>query len=618
MRRSIWLRARIGRGRLVILSLVVALVVPLFFLDWFRIQRQIPLWFYWKTELVLLIGIEAAYGAALLGAGSALPVLAFRCLAGRRRGQPRPRAAQLLLCAASLLLGLLAAEAVVFVWQSRGFDMPVLPLASESEDIRKSAMGRLPPPLAKVVLRQQFPDGADDKRIDLVVLGESSAEGVPFQSWLSLGALVKWQLEEAIPGLDVRLKILARSGDTLEKQHEALARLRRRPEIVIVYCGHNEFLSRFFAFSDLPYYSLDQRPGEWDRLVDRAERLSPLCGLIRRSADRCRIALPPPPIQRDLIDVPVFTLEEYSRILPDFRRRLEEIVSYTIDQGAVPILISPPGNDADFEPNRSFLPAGTPVRARESFRRAFLDARRLEDGDAVTSMKKYRDLLAREPGFAETHYRLATLLRKARQWDEAYRHFRVARDLDGYPMRCLTAFQEVYREVASRHDCIFIDGQSYFHTIGRNGLLDDELFQDAMHPSLRGQIALAQAVLYALQARRALGWPADSPPRVIDPSACRAHFGLGPETWEHAARWSSGFYSLVGRLRYDRSERSRRIDAAALAADQIEAGSDPEAVGLPNVGSPAAVPLVSGEGRRTTAKEPTPPEPWSSQRSHRP
>ena len=103
--------------------------------------------------------------------------------------------------------------------------------------------------------------------------------------------------------------------------------------------------------------------------------------------------------------------------------------------------------------------------------------------------------LARQPGFAETHYRLATLLRKAGEWDEAYRHFIAARDCDGYPMRCLTRFQEVYREVASRHDCIYIDGQSYFHAIGRNGLLDDELFQDAMHPSLRGQIALAQAVL---------------------------------------------------------------------------------------------------------------------------
>ena len=436
------------------------------------------------------------------------------------------------------------------------------------------------------------------------MLGESSAEGVPFQKWLSIGAIVKWQLEKAIPGLTVQLTILARSGDTLEKQHEALAGLKRRPELLIVYCGHNEFLSRFFAFGDLPYYFLDQHQGGWGRFVANTERLSPLCGLIRRSADQRRIALPPPPIERDLVDVPVYLHEEYPRLLADFRRRLEAIVSYASDLGAIPILISPPGNDADFEPNRSFLPAEAPRHERESFRRAFLEARRTEEVDPANSVSRYRELLGRQPGFAETHYRLASLLRKAGLWDNAYQHFIAARDRDGYPMRCLTSFQEVYREVASRHDCIFIDGQSYFHAIGRNGLLDDELFQDAMHPSLRGQIALAQAVVLALEARRACNWPAGSPAPIIDPTACAMHFGLGREAWKHAAQWSSGFYALVGRLRYDHSVRSRRIDAAALAADQIEAGSAPEALGLLNVGIPAPVPLISGEGRRTVPNEP--------------
>ncbi len=322
------------------------------------------------------------------------------------------------------------------------------------------------------------------------------------------------------------------------------------------------------------------------------------------SADQCRIALPPPPYARELVDVPVFTADEYSRILADFRRRLEEIVSYSTTLGAIPILISPPGNDADFEPNRSYLPAGTARHEREAFRQAFLEARRIEAVDPLSSVPMYRNLLDRAPGFAETHYRLATLLTKAGERDEAYQHFVSARDLDGYPMRCLTAFQQVYREVAARHHCVFIDGQAYFHAIGQNGLLGDDLFQDAMHPSLRGQIALAQAVLHSLRERRAFGWPAEDSPRIIDPSVCAAHFGLDRETWEHAARWESGFYGLVGRLRYDSSERGRRIDAAGHAADQIKAGVRPETLGLLNVGLPTAVPLISGDDPRASAKDP--------------
>jgi hypothetical protein len=213
-------------------------------------------------------------------------------------------------------------------------------------------------------------------------------------------------------------------------------------------------------------------------------------------------------------------------------------------------------------------------------------------------MKSYRELIERSPGFAETHYRLAMLLRQAGEWDDAYRHFIFARDLDGYPMRCLTAFHDVYRDVASRHDCSFIDGQAYFHAIGQSGLLGDELFQDAMHPSLRGQIALAQAVVHAIQARRALQWPADTPPPTIDPAACAAHFGLGHGTWQHAAAWEGGFYGLVARLRYESSERRRRIDAGRLAFDRLKAGATPDAVGMPNVGIPAPVPLINGLGHQ--------------------
>ena len=180
--------------------LVLALVVPLFFVDWFRIYRQTPLSFFWKTELVLLLGIEAIYGAAVLAAGLAFPVLAVVCLAGRRRGQPRPRSARWLLCTTSVLLSALLAEVVVFLWHHRGVGMPVLPVAAETQVGGRAATGRLPLRDEPVGLREHFPDETGDGTIDLVVVGESSAEGVPFQRWLSVGAIIKWQLEKQFRG----------------------------------------------------------------------------------------------------------------------------------------------------------------------------------------------------------------------------------------------------------------------------------------------------------------------------------------------------------------------------------------------------------------------------------
>ena len=93
----------------------------------------------------------------------------------------------------------------------------------------------------------------------------------------------------------------------------------------------------------------------------------------------------------------------------------------------------PPGNDAGFEPNRSFLPAGTSRAQREAFRSEFLAARQLEEADPTAGIVRYRELLERQPGFAETHYRLVLLLLRAGALDDAYRHFVSARDFDGNP-----------------------------------------------------------------------------------------------------------------------------------------------------------------------------------------
>jgi lysophospholipase L1-like esterase len=586
------IRWRVTKRVLVAIGLAPFLV--LFFVLWFAIEDRLPLWFFYQAELIFLNLVEIAYGATLLVTAIAIPVLLIRLMGARRHGRSRLPMARGLLGCVSVLLALAAAEATTAIFKARADQQAVMPEVVKEDHASAAATWRFPPP-ENYTLPTDFPDGASDGDIDLVVLGESSAEGVPFRTWFSLGTILKWKLEQTMPGRTVRVRILARSGDTLERQHQALVRLDRRPELFIVYCGHNEFFSRLFSFRDLPHYFLDQRPNDWDRLVARVEHLSPFCGMIRESAEECRIALPPPMTPRELVDVPVYTAAEYTAILSDFRQRLQEIVVYARRVGALPILILPPGNDTDFEPNRSFLPADTPRQARESFRRAFLAARRLESTDPQASIKQYEELVQRQPGFAETHYRLAKLLEQAGAHERAYEHYIKARDQDGYPMRCLSSFQQIYRDVAGEQGCPLIDGQAYFHAIGRDGFLDDELFQDAMHPSFRGQIAIAQAVLSVLYTERTFGWPADRPLQPIDPAHCAAQFGLDREAWRETATWSKGFYSLTGHLRYDIRERSRRIDAAIAAADRIDAGVAPEALGLPNIGIPAPVPLIPAD-----------------------
>jgi hypothetical protein len=197
----------------------------------------------------------------------------------------------------------------------------------------------------------------------------------------------------------------------------------------------------------------------------------------------------------------------------------------------------------------------------------------------------YRALLARQPGFAETHYRLAQLLEHAGDWDEAYRHYALARDQDGYPIRCPGPFQDAYRSMSSRRGVIVIDSQSYFHQIGNHGLLDDHLFHDAMHPSLRGHVALAQAVLIALWKSGALGWPAESPVPRVEPTRCAAHFGITLESWLHICTIGVKAYVKMSTWTHDGSQRLRKAEAFDEAFRRIMRGTSPESAGLPNVGT---------------------------------
>jgi hypothetical protein len=561
-------RSRLGRLALTIIVLFVAILAVMLGPPWFDaiVSPLVPR----RSVIAFLVGLEAAYVAALAAAGLGAVVFGWGFHQSRRRRAIRPRLARGLLLCASCLTAFALAEGTAIAWRAWTHRTPAL---------------TAPDP----ALPGGYAGAADEDELTLTVLGESSAEGMPFESWLSLGRIVAWQLGRAIPSRRFRLDLLARRGDTLADQYRKLAEVRRRPDLLIVYCGHNEFAAAIPWLRRVHHYT-DDRPAPQSTFEECAARLSPLCGLIHETADRHRVASRPPRYSApQLVDAPAYTPAEFDSRLADFRCRLEAIAAFGERIQAPTILVIPPGNDAGFEPNRSFLPAGTSRALRTAFARDFLAVRRSEDSDLAGAVARYRELLDRQPGFAETHYRLGILLARRGDWDTAYRHFVSARDLDGLPMRCPSAFQQVYRDVAAGHRAgtILIDGQALFHAIGPHGLLDDELFDDAMHPALRGHIALAQAILEALHARRAFGWPEGTPAPKVDPAECAAYFHVPAESQALCERRAM-FYFATAPLRYDWSQRIARRNASLAAAHRIAVGSPAPSGGLPNLGTDGA------------------------------
>ena len=381
-----------------------------------------------------------------------------------------------------------------------------------------------------------------------------------------------WQLERIFPGRPIRVDVRADGGLCLEQAVLCLLDLERRPDAMIVFAGHNEFQTRFGWSRNVSHY-VEEGVKSPLVLLDRARAISSACKLILTALDlHYGEARPPARVTRELVDHPVCSPNEYAFLRDDFRIRLDALTEYCTGIGCLPILIMPGSNDGSFEPNRSVLAGSVPADLRAAFAREFQAARAAESIDAEASISAYRRLVDQHPEFAEAHYRLGGLLAASGAWDESTRHFVLARDLDGLPLRCPSDFLEAYRTVARRHGAMLIDGPEVLSRVSPHGVLDDHLFHDGQHVNLIGTIALANDILVQLKKRRALGWPESTPAPRIEIETCARHFGLDSKKWATICDRTSDFYVRTAFVRFDPSSRLRIADQYHQASLDFAAG----------------------------------------------
>ena len=390
------------------------------------------------------------------------------------------------------------------------------------------------------------PGGKADFRI--LVIGESSAVGEPYEPWLSVGQIVGWKLQSIVPDRTFDLDIRARGGFCLEQALLPLSGLEYKPDAIVLFSGHNEFHARYGWSRNVAYYA-GEGPESLLGLQDLMRSVTGTTHVIFKNLDRFYGEAPPPPgVNRELVDHPCFTQREYRYLLEEFRRRLDSLGAYCKRIGALPIWIVPGSNDGAYEPTRSVLASDASLAERADFAAEFRAARSMEAINQEKAISKYRRLIAVHPEFAESHYRVAKLLAGAGEWRDAEKEFVLARDEDALPVRCQSDFREVFHSMARRYGAMVVDAPSILAKVSPHGILDDYLYHDAHHMNLVGTIAVARDMLGQLKARHAFGWP-DS---TAVPDTELLEFAL-------TSKWTAGNGSrcVSGRRRFTRGKRMR-------------------------------------------------------------
>jgi hypothetical protein len=156
-----WLRdvASVLLVLLVVAGFLLAAVVP----PWF--QTSVPPSVIRRTEIQLLSVAKDVYGAVVLIACNALISLTAVSVGKRLSARARWWTIRYLVLSISILVaaGLAEGVAAACLW-ARSMPMPWLPT--------------------------QFEDRSDNKVIDILVIGESSAQGVPYEKWFSVADIV--------------------------------------------------------------------------------------------------------------------------------------------------------------------------------------------------------------------------------------------------------------------------------------------------------------------------------------------------------------------------------------------------------------------------------------------
>jgi hypothetical protein len=184
---SRWQRARapLMLGLVVLVGVLGLALGPL----WFQAsvtRSQIR-----RTVIQLLAVTQIVYGASVVIATIAFVPLVVALMQRRKRKRNRSWVARYLVLVISILLASAGAEAaaVACLW-ANSVRMPWLPL--------------------------RFADPEGDTAIDILIVGESSAYGVPYEKWLCVGDIVAWKLGEAFPRLSFRIENQAAPGLSLQ------------------------------------------------------------------------------------------------------------------------------------------------------------------------------------------------------------------------------------------------------------------------------------------------------------------------------------------------------------------------------------------------------------------
>jgi tetratricopeptide (TPR) repeat protein len=363
--------------------------------------------------------------------------------------------------------------------------------------------------------RQFFtmPKPADTVRI--VIVGGSAAQGYPQPRSLKLSAFLQAMLTDACPDRKIEVINLGTTAvASFPVSRIARAALPYDPDWMIVYTGNNEFYGAGGVAST-------HRLGRTARAMRWLHRLrqSAIVQAVSASDD-------PAPAQPKggLMDA---VLADACIPANDPRRQtaaenlagnIRDIITACAARGIGVIVCTCPGAEANLAPIGENPKLANPVERRR-LDTLLAEAESLRVAQPDEALDRIDQAIELHPTHATAHFVRAQLLAARGDLAGSQQSLWHARDLDTMPWRTPSSSNAAIRQVAS--EAILCDLEEAFHQASPQGVIGWTLMDDHVHPSLRGQVLIAEQLLETLllhDRTLATGRGLDAKPVVLQPS----------------------------------------------------------------------------------------------------
>jgi lysophospholipase L1-like esterase len=215
--------------------------------------------------------------------------------------------------------------------------------------------------------------------------------------------------------------------------------------------------------------------------------------------------------------------EEWRRgVVAHYEFNLRRMTSLARQAGVPVALVLPPSNLGGCPPFKSEHSRPLSPEERQRFDALVAAAREHYQTDIRRSIALLTEALEIDDRHAETLYDLGQCYRAIGQSAEARRWLVRARDCDVVPLRMISELEAALRRVADEEGVPFLDAHALLEAQTPQGILDDALLVDHIHPGFDGHQAIAAALLELLQGE---GWVHPRPDwRPRTEAAWRRHF----------------------------------------------------------------------------------------------